>query len=134
LKLLRGEYLPKVVSKSGAIHILKAYYSQDEILLKSFEDYLIANESTVSKKTLRDYYEKNRIDYVSKKSVSHFMLLSIELKRVLNGGKTKLLLQFDQVASGLVFIALLWKNQELGEKTNIMNGNDVGGPYHICEG
>ena len=57
------------------------------------------------------------------------MLISAELKQVFKIGKTKLLLQLDQVASGLVFISIIFKNVELAKKTNIINDVYSCGPY-----
>jgi hypothetical protein len=117
LKLLRGEYTEKHVSYAGVVHTLEAYYSDDKDLLMKFKEYLLVKRS---KRGLKEFYDRHRIDYASKEAVSHFMLLAVELNKIFKTGKTKLLLQYDQVASGLVFIAMLWQNIELGKRTNVI--------------
>lgn len=134
LKLLRCNYNENKVNVHGVVHMLRAYYSEDNSTLKRFEEFsknLNTNlKSEIAK--LRAFYEGNRIDYASKEAVSHYMLLSVELKRVFEGNKTGLLLQFDQVASGLVFIAILFKNQELAKRTNITHSDYIDGPYEYA--
>jgi hypothetical protein len=129
LKLLRGDYTSKEVSVIGIKYMLEAYYSDDEGLLLEFKKYTL-DKPKYNKKDLQAFFENNSIDYANKKSITHFMLLAIELKRVFAGGKTKLLLQYDQVASGLVFIGLLWKNIKLGKITNVISSEKSNkGPY-----
>lgn len=133
LKLLRGEYTEKYVHKKGVVYMLEAYYSGDIDLATKFKEYLSIKQGKYSKKDLQIFFDGNRIDYSDKESVTHFMLLAVELNKLFKAGKTgktKLLLQYDQVASGLVFIALLWKNVELGRRTNlILSEIDQLGPY-----
>ena len=118
LKLLRGEYTPTKVSVKGIIHMMRSYYSDDKSLYCQFNKFL--NDSKkLNISILQEFYDSNRIDYSKKEAVTHFMLLSIELKRVFCGKKSKLLLQIDQVASGLVFIAALFRNKALAIQTNL---------------
>lgn len=129
LKLLRGEHHSRDVTVEGIKYMLEAYYSDDANILTEFKEYL-SNKPKYNKEDLQEFFETNSIDYASKTSVTHFMLLAVELKKVFATGKTKLLLQYDQVASGLVFIGLLWKNVKLGKVTNVMLSETASmGPY-----
>lgn len=129
LKLLRGEYTEKFVKKIGIVYTLESYYSGDKNILLKFQNYL-SDKQKYTKKDLQTFFENHPINYADKESVTHFMLLAVELNKIFKTGKTKILLQYDQIASGLVFISLLWKNIELGEKTNIvLSLNNNVGPY-----
>lgn len=131
LKLLRCEFTPKTVSKSGLIYMMEAYYCDDKDKLLKFKNYVLSNPT--SNRHIKKFYEDNRIDYASKESLTHFLLLSAELQKVFSTKKTSILLQLDQVASGLVFMSLLFKNKALAKQCYIIENEDCVGAYTFAQ-
>lgn len=127
LKLLRCEYSPKQVTKNGLKSMIMAYYCDDIPLQKKFEAYLLKNSST--NKSMEKFYLENRIDYEKKEALTHFMMLSSELQYVLKHKRTPILLQIDQVASGLVFMSILFRNEALGKQCFVLENNECMGAY-----
>ena len=134
LKLLRGEYTSTKTTVAGITHMLRAYYSKDLNLANKLENYIEnSGKKRLSSLKLKTFYENNRINYSDKEAVTHFMLISVELQNVFRNGKTKLLLQIDQVASGLSFLAILFRNAELAAKTNVHYVGDTTPPYELAK-
>lgn len=131
LKLLRCDYTPKTITKSGLIYLLKAYYCDDQDKLSKLEEYISKNSA--SNKHMKEFYDNNRIDYGSKKSLTYFMLLSAELQKVFLTRKTSILLQLDQVASGLVFMSLLFKNKSLAKQCFVVENKGCVGAYQYAQ-
>lgn len=131
LKLLRCDYTPKKITKSGLIYLLKAYYCDDQEKLNKLEEFLLNNP--VSNRHVKQFYENNRIDYASKESLTHYMLLSAELQKVFTTEKTSILLQLDQVASGLVFMSFLFKNKSLAKQCFVVENENCVGAYKYAQ-
>jgi len=124
LKLLRSEFTPTKVTIKGLTYMLRAYYCDDSELLSKFEQF-VRSEPQLSKASIQQFYYRNRVHYSNKDSLTHFMLLSSEIQKVFKTNKTSILLQLDQVASGLVFMSLLFNNVSLGSNCNLIpNSNN----------
>ena len=136
LKLLRCEHTSTKVTLKGMEHMLKSYYSDDLLLLNKFEKYLKRSRDRIkgklNMKVFESFYVNNQIDYSKKEAITHFMLISIELRSVFKTGKSRLLLQLDQVASGLVFMAILFKNKALAIQTNVHSVEGTISPYNYA--
>ena len=131
LKLLRCEYKPKRTSTEGLVFMLKAYYCNEKDKQNKLDHFLKKNSPSF--KNIEAFYESNRLDYGQNESLTHFMLLSAEIQKVLITKKTSVLLQLDQVASGLVFISILFKNVKLGKQCSVIKNLHTVGPYNYAK-
>lgn len=128
LKLLRGEYTPIYTKIDGLIHMVRAYYLRDDEIYNKFQEFIKEKQNKTRFK-IEEFISDNTNLYIKEESVAHYMLLEQEIKQVISKQKTKYMIQIDQVASGLVFMSILFKNKELAIHSNVHSENGTQDPY-----
>jgi len=101
-KHLLCESSPIKLTKSGLIHILLNYYKNSSILDK-FNLFLNTNPS---EKKIYNFFHSHYIDFSKCKDSLYFINIHLNLLIAEKTGKTSLMLELDQVASGVVFYLL----------------------------
>lgn len=104
----------------GFKHFLTSYYKSSLIHLELFEHFL-ENEKT-DYDDLYNFFINNQVSHIVKNKTDflYFYLLEIEifsLKK--NDYKTAFLIEKDMKSSGPTFLSILFRNNDLGNKTNL---------------
>ena len=118
----------------GFVELLKAYYNPSKTQTDKFTAFLDA--TVLSKKkgmsTLGGYFYENPLNFSETgDKVFYFMLIHAELVKVIKTGKTGLMLEIDQTASGVMFLSYLLRNKKMAEKSNALGGAQSC-PYTYC--
>jgi len=89
------------LTTSGLVYLLKAYYKPSIELSEKFE--LFLNSKSHTKKKLYAFFHLNPLDFRNTKETLYFMNLHMEILKSEKTGKTQVMLEIDQTASGIVF-------------------------------
>jgi hypothetical protein len=129
LKHLLMDFNGETLTRGGMINLMRAYFAIDPQAAKLFEEKvrLWDDKGHELLKRLECYYHENRLDLSSYgKDVSYVLLLEWQLRTVFAGGvhtKVHLNVEIDQNASGIVFMALLFRNKSLAEQCNLLTSD-----------
>lgn len=133
-KHLLCEPTPLKVTLNGFRNLLVCYYTGAGQYLEEFEEFL--SKTTLSKKkgmeTLLTFFHTHPIDFlVLKDNFLYISLMHTEIINVECTGKTGLMVEIDQKASGCCFLALAFRNKALAEQSNVIS-KVKSCPYTYC--
>jgi hypothetical protein len=133
-KQLLCDFTPKQISIPGLIELLRCYYAVSPNLSHSFESYLssILLPKKTALLTLSNFFTENPLDFSSlKDNILYSSVIHMEVLTVLDTGRTKINVEIDQTASAICFLALLLRNREMAEVSNLLSDTPVC-PYIHC--
>jgi DNA-dependent RNA polymerase len=122
LKQLLCEYTETTLTLEGALNLLTAYY---RFSLKC--SHILKTTLALKNVNLRSMFNEMNIvtyekEFVCEDKICYVYMLHDVLDRFLNKGlkKTGILVEIDQVCSGITFLSLLLKIKPLAEETNLL--------------
>ena len=111
----------------GFINLLRAYYVLDSDLLNKFETHIIKQNVKIKNAvivSLKNFYDTNKLNLLGiNVKMPYFILLKHNIESIFLKGlkhKIHISLELDQNASGIVFVALLFKNKALASQCNLL--------------
>jgi hypothetical protein len=128
------EYTPLKITLQGMVSLMRCFFvgaGQHENL---FEEFLLGK--TLSKKTgmatLKKFFTDNPINFYDlKDNFLYVCLLYMEILKVQETGKTSVMVEIDQKASGSVFLSLALRNKKMAKFSNIIS-QEKRCPYTYC--
>jgi hypothetical protein len=116
-KYLLCDFEETEVSDAGFYNLLKGYYQGYNN--SGFLKYSLSREELYS------HFKKTKRDFSKNKNIIYFTLLEQTIEKTFDRkAKTGFTLEIDQKSSVAVFFALMFKNKELGNHSNIFGKND----------
>jgi DNA-dependent RNA polymerase len=133
-KHLLQEYKARKVSLAGFVALLQAYYKPSLRQSEGFSNFI--KNTTLAKKDgfkkLTQFFKENPLDFSSiKNKLLYFMLLHAEILKVIKTGKTGVMIEIDQVASGVTILSCFIRNKIMARAANVIGG-DASDPYEYC--
>jgi hypothetical protein len=125
------EFSPIKITLKGMISLMKSFYIAAGQFEQEFEDF--CKKTIISKKTgmkvLLKFFTENPIDFLNLKgNFLYATLLCGEIYTVQLTGKTAVMLEIDQKASGSVFLSLALRNRKLASYSNVIS-KEANCPY-----
>lgn len=132
-KSLLHEYTPLKLSLSGLKHLLLAYYKPSPALTEQFLK--VAEVADKNKKNgakmMYEFFDENPLMFTKVPSPLYFMNLHMQIKIAQSTGKTSTAIEIDQTASGVMFLAFIFRNKKIASVSNITN-KEFHCPYTYC--
>lgn len=128
------EFTPQKVTLRGLINLFRCFYEGAQQFVDKLDELLEvkAFSKNLEMKNLFTFFHENSIDFLSLgDNFLYVSLLYAEILTVELTGKTCLMVEIDQKASGCVFLALALRNKKLAEQTNIISKTKTC-PYTYC--
>lgn len=125
------EYTPFKLTPEGLKNLLRSYYAVSENLSSQLENFLSQNifSKKMGMKMLYNFFEENPLNfYELGDNFLYISLLHTEILISKTTGKTRVMLEIDQTASGGCFLALGLRNRKLALQTNVIN-KEYKSPY-----
>ena len=119
-KHLLSEYTPITLTLKGLINLLRAYYTPSRELSTEFEFFL---KKPKRRKELYTFFHEHMLILEKTKETLYFLNLHMEILKSEITGKTSVMLEIDQTASGIVFLALVTRDKQLATKANLIEPN-----------
>lgn len=133
-KPLLQDYKSLKLTENGLRHLLCAYYKPSDVYSFRFEDFLIQQSKFKGKKLMKlmyNFFGENPLNFSLSDNPLYFMHLHMEILISLRTGYTKVNIEIDQTASGVVFLALLTHNKSIASTCNLIS-KDFQCPYSYC--
>lgn len=123
-KHLLCEYSPTKITLKGMTSLLKCFYIAAKQFEEKFEKFCA--DTVISKKTgmriLKKFFDENTIDFtILKDNFIYVSVLYLEILTALKTGKTQIMVEIDQKASGMVFLGLAFRNRKLASYSNVIS-------------
>lgn len=128
------EYTPVKITLRGLINLLKCIYIASNQYIEEFDAFLMKVSLSKMKgmTLLFDFFKTHKIDFLAlNDNFIYVSMLYSEILIVIKTGKTRVMLEVDQKASGSVFLALALRNKKLAQKSNIIS-RQKSCPYTYC--
>lgn len=118
------EFSQTKITLKGMVSLLKCFYKASCQFEEKFEKFCA--ETIISKKTgisvLERFFYENAIDFtVLKSNFIYVSVLYLEILTALKTGKTRIMVEIDQKASGMVFLGLAFRNRKLASYSNVIS-------------
>lgn len=128
------EFAATKITLKGMVSLMKCFYIAAGQFEKEFEEFC-AN-TTISKKTgmsiLKKFFFENKIDFtVLEENFIYVSVLYSEILTAQKTGKTRVMVEIDQKASGMVFLGLGFRNKKLASYSNVISKTKEC-PYTYC--
>lgn len=117
----------------GFVALMQAYYKPSEELRIAFSEFLRTEfNPKYGFKQLSAFFRDNRLDFsITGKRAPYFLLLFSEIIDVIKNKRTGVLIEIDQVASGVTLLSCFIRNREMARVSNMIGG-PASDPYDHC--